>query len=391
MVRTYRTGTCPEDSKESEEQEGHGMKMSIGVDLHKSQFTVYWKAEGSEGGRFGRYQTNEAGYGAFEQQVREAINHDYQVSMAVESTGNARYFRNRMEALGVRVVVVNSLKFKVVNQSVKKTDRHDASTLAEFLEKDMLPESWLCSQESEELRRLLKVRKRLVESIVVIKNQIHGLLLSMGIESRRGELQSKKERQRVKSVLAAHHLTGAAVEPLFETIDRLDEEVKKLEKIIVEKTAKDPMVQLICTIPGAGVITASTIRAYIDDVGRFKRPEQLAAYAGLVPWVQNSNTTERYGKITKRGPTQLRTALVQVVLGMARAKKRTGSYRIMTRYARMKKDKGSGRSIIATARLLSEIIWHMLTYKEPFDPLEMKDPKLFRKAMDMHAAAFDVA
>jgi len=367
------------------------MKVSIGVDLHKSQFTVYWKPEKVVEGWFGKYATTESGYRLFEHQIQESIQRGNELSVAVESTGNARYFRNRIEALGVRVVVVNSLKFKVVNQSVKKTDRHDASTLAEFLEKDMLPESWLCKQESEELRRLLNVRKRLVESIVVIKNQIHGLLLSMGIESRRGELQSKKERQRVKRVLAAHQPTGAAVEPLFETIDRLQEEVKKLEKLIREKTAEDPVVQLICTIPGAGLITASTIRAYIDDISRFKKPEQLAAYAGLVPWVQNSNKTERYGKITKRGPTELRTALVQVVLGMVRVKKRTGSYRLMLRYARMKKEKGSGRSIIATARVLSEIIWHMLTKKEPFDPLKMTDQKLLRKVVEMQAAAFVAA
>jgi transposase len=367
------------------------MKMSVGVDLHKSQFTVYWKSEMKAKGQFGVFPTHESGYGAFEHQVVEAMNRGYEVSMAVETTGNARYFRNRMERLGARVVVVNTLKFKVVNESVKKTDRHDASTLAEFLEKDMLPQAHLCSQESEELRRLLKVRKRLVESIVVIKNQIHGLLVSLGIESKRGELQSQKERRRVKSVLEAHQLPSATVEPLFETIDRLGEEVKKLEKLIEEKTTDDPVVKLVRSIPGAGVITASTIRAYIDDIDRFERPEQLAAYAGLVPWVQNSAKTEHYGKITKRGPTELRTALVQVVLGMVRMKRVTGSYRIMTRYTRLKTAKGSGRSIIATARLLSEIIWHMLKDNEPFDETRMKDPKLFRKSVEMEAAAFNVA
>ncbi len=151
----------------------------------------------------------------------------------------------------------------------------------------------------------------------------------------------------MKSVLAAHQLTGEAVEPLFDTIDRLHEEVKKLEKIIREKTAEDPMVKLLCSIPGVGLITASTIRAYIDDIDRFTKPEQLAAYAGLTPWVQNSNKREHYGKITKRGPTELRTALVQVVLGMVRMKRKTGTYRLMARYARMKQAKGSGRSIIA--------------------------------------------
>jgi len=366
------------------------MKMSIGVDLHKSQFTVYWKPEGKEGW-YVKYPTNERGYRGFEHQVLETKEAGYRVSIAVETTGNAHYFRNRAEALGVKVVVVNSLKFKVVNESVKKTDRHDASTLAEFLEKEMLPEARLCSRESEELRRLLKVRKRLVETIVMVKNQIHGILMGYGIESVRGELQSKKERQRVKSVLAAHQLTDAAVEPLFEIIDKLTEEVKKLEKLIEEKAEGDSMIELLCTIPGAGLITASTIRAYIDDIKRFESPKHLAAYAGLVPWVQISNNTEHYGRITKRGPKELRTALVQVFLGMVRAKKRTQGYRILYRYERMKKEKGSGKSIIASARLLTEVIWYMLTKQEPFSPLRMKDPKLFQKSMEMHAAAFSAA
>jgi transposase len=237
----------------------------------------------------------------------------------------------------------------------------------------------------------VKTRKALVETMVVVKNQIHGLLLSFGIESKKGQLQSNKERRRVQDVLAAQQLAGAAVDPLFETIDRLSEQVKALEKALEAKVAGDRVVELIRTIPGAGLITATTIRAYLDDIGRFDTPKQLGAYAGLVPWVQNSADRERHGKITKRGPNELRTALVQVVLGMVRVKRRTGAYRIMERYMRMKGVKGSGRSIIATARALSEVIWHMLSKNEPFDEARMKSPEIRRKAMEMQAAALDVA
>ena len=368
------------------------MRVSVGVDLHKKQFTVYWRVEGkSERGEYGRYTTDERGYDEFEQKLRAVKSVSEAVTVAVESTGNTRYFRNRVEALGIGVVVVNTLKFKVVNESVKKTDRHDASTLAEFLEKDMLPVARLCSQESEELRRLLKVRTSLVRTIVGVKNQIHGLLLSLGIESKRGELQSKKERRRVQNVLAAQQLAGAAVDPLFDTIDRLSAEVKKIEAVLEERTREDKVVRLIRTIPGAGLITAATIRAYLDDIRRFESPKQLAAYAGLTPWVQNSADRERHGRITKRGPNELRTALVQVVLGLVRLKRRTGTYRIMERYDRLKRAKGSGRSIIATARVLSEIVWHMLSKGEPFDEARMKNPDIRRKAMEMQAAALDVA
>ena len=367
------------------------MRMSVGVDLHKKQFTVYWRMNGRGEGEYGRYATDEHGYGEFEQQLRTVRSFAQAVAVAVESTGNTRYFKNCVEALGIPVVVVNTLKFKVVNESVKKTDRHDASTLAEFLEKDMLPEARLCSQESEELRRLVKARSSLVKTIVAVKNQIHGLLLSLGIESNRGELQSKKERRRVQNVLAAQQLAGAAVDPLFETIDRLSAEVKKLEAVMEELVKHDPVVALIRTIPGAGLITATTIRAYVDDIARFDSPKQLAAYAGLTPWVQNSADRQRHGAITKRGPNELRTAFVQVVLGMVRNKRRTGAYRIIERYTRMKQHKGSGRTIIATARKLSEIIWHMLSENQPFDETKMNDPNIRRKAMEMEAAAFDVA
>ena len=65
------------------------------------------------------------------------------VEIAVEATGNARYFKNKMEAEGFGVVVVNTSKFKVITMSTKKTDANDAATLAYYLSKDMLPESHL--------------------------------------------------------------------------------------------------------------------------------------------------------------------------------------------------------------------------------------------------------
>lgn len=367
------------------------MRMSVGVDLHKSQFTVYWRSDDGSMGKHERYATTEEGYQRFETAVRSVIASGRPVAIAVESTGNTRYFKQRIERCGVPVRVVNTAKFKVVTESVQKTDRHDAATLAEFLEKDMLPEARLCSPQSEELRRVIKTRKTLVETVVTVKNQLHGLLLSLGIASTRGQLQSAKERRRVQSVLAAHHVAGNAVDPLFETIDRLSEEVKKLDHALVALTAQDEAVRLIMTIPGAGLITAVTIRAFTDDIRRYATTGKYAAYAGLVPWVRNSNQTIHHGRITKRGPVELRTALVQVVLGMVRNRRRTGTYRILERYDRLKRAKGSGRSIIATARKLSEIIYRMLTDGVPFDEYSMIDPAIRRKVMEMQAAALNVA
>jgi transposase len=365
------------------------MRMSLGVDLHKTQFTYCCLSEDRAVDGFGRELTNKEGYDSFIGLIHLFKEQGYEVKVAIESTGNARFFRNKILSTGVEVKVVNTLKFKVVNESVKKTDRHDARTLAEFLEKDMLPESKLCSQDSEDIRRILKSRSILVKAVVSLKNQVHGMLLSYGIESRRGQLQSKKERQRILNGLSDHNLYGNAaqtVKPLLDTIDQLYAEVKKLESVLEELVAEDEDVKILTTIPGVGLITSAAIRAYVDDIGRYDTAKKFSAHCGLVPWVQNSNMTIHHGRITKRGPVELRTALVQVVLGMVRAKNYTCDYRIITKYDSMKKYKGSGQSIIATARKMSTIIYHMLKFREDFDPLKMK---YSQKYLEMQVAALE--
>jgi transposase len=294
-----------------------------------------------------------------------------------------------MEEAGIGVTVINTLKMKVVNASVKKTDKHDAATIAEFLEKDMLPESTLCSHESEQLRRLLKARGALVTAEVVMKNQIHALLTAEGMEDVKGSLQSKRGRKQVLDALKEWK-NGLVAQPLFTTIDYLEENIKGVEKELRDLTAGDRVVQLLMSIPGCGEIGAWTIRAWTDDIKRFSSAKKYCSYAGLAPWVQNSNETIHHGKITKRGPKELRTALVQVVMGIRRMKAKTLSWRLMERYEGLKKGKGSGRAIIATARKMAVIIWHMLSEDVGFDLGKMVDRKLAKKSEVMRGTELAV-
>lgn len=351
--------------------------INVGIDLHKTNFTVCVRNVG--GDKFDKYPTTQEGYKAFLKKAALWQEKGEEVRLGVESTGNTRYFKSRMEEAGIEVKVINTLKMKILTESVKKTDRHDAATIAEFLEKDMLPESKLCSRESEQLRRLLKVRTTLVRSQVVIKNQIHALLSAEGLEGVKGSLQSKKGRNRVLDTLNQFG-NGLVVQPLFATIEHLEENIKMIEKQLRDLTKGDRIVELLQTIPGCGEIGSWTIRAYTDDISRFSSPKKYSSYAGLAPWVQNSNETIRHGRITKRGPEGLRTSLVQVVMGMRRMKDKSCAWRLMERYEMLKKHKSSGKAIIATARKLSVIIWHMLTGQVEFDQDQMTSSKPTKKS-----------
>lgn len=361
------------------------MKWYVGVDLHKTQFTVYMQREGKTEGYFRKYPTTEKGYEAFFTETNAKRELGDEIIAAVESTGNTRYFKNRLEREGIKVKVINSLKFKVIRESVKKTDRHDAKTITEFLMKNMLPESKLCSEQSEELRRVVKARSALVQTLVSLKNQVHGILVANGYESKKGLLNSKKGRQWILDTLVENQY-GLVAQSLIESIERVECEVKKFEKLMDELTEEDRTVEILKSIPGVGRITAVTARAYIDDITRFPDYKSFSAYCGLVPWVQCSNTTERYGKITKRGPKVLRTAIIQMVIGMIKVKSERGNI-LMSRYEVLKKRKGSGKSIVATARKLTKIIWTLLQNDTKYDPLRMKGTELLDITKQMREVA----
>ena len=340
-------------------------KIYVGVDLHKTQFTTCTLIDDEVIEQGTEYPTDREGYRSFIEST-QLLSDTYgrAVSLAIESTANARYFRDTMERNGFEVTVVNTLRFKVINLSTKKTDKNDAKTLAEFLSRDILPESHLCSAESEGLRRILKTRSLMVEDAVALKNQAHAVLLAYGKITKIAQFQSRKERSRILSTLPDK--IAVVIKPIFETLDTVEEQRKVLETRLRQITANDNQVKLLLTIPGIGIVNACTIRAYIDDIDRFQDYKHFSAYCGLVPWVQSSNETVYYGRITKRGPQELRTALVQCVVAMVRMEDKTGDFELMRQYQKLKEEKSSGKAIIATARKLSRIIYIMLKTKKPF-------------------------
>ena len=115
--------------------------------------------------------------------------------------------------------------------------------------------------------------------------------------------------------------------------------------------------------------TATTIAAYTEDLERFEgNYKKFAAYVGIIPSVHNSNESTHYGRITKHGPQELRTAFVQAAMGMIRLTKVTSEWRLLKEYQRRKDEKGSGRAIIALARKITRIVFVMLSKRERFNP-----------------------
>jgi transposase len=81
--------------------------------------------------------------------------------------------------------------------------------------------------------------------------------------------------------------TRFVTEGLLEQVGVLDRRIREVEERMGEVLEVHEDLQQLMTLPGVGFILAAVIWTEVGDVSRFPGPEQLAAYAGVVPRVRS--------------------------------------------------------------------------------------------------------
>ena len=110
-----------------------------------------------------------------------------------------------------------------------------------------------------------------------------------------------------------------------------------------------------------GVFLSQLILAEIGDIHRFPSSQKLCSYAGLVPSIHQSRQTFRFGPCSKQGNKFLRWAMVEIAHVAVRKDPHLKSF-----FSRIKQKKSSQKAIVATARKMLTIVYHMLIKNEPF-------------------------
>lgn len=320
----------------------------IGVDLHTNSFTTC-RLEEDGGCVFETFQLCAGDLDRF------CVNLSADDEIAVEATGNSRYFRDEVISCVGRVVVVNPGQFQVIRKSVAKTDKNDAHALAFYLSKDMLPATRLKSIEHGELASITQSRDLLVKQRTRLINKIHALHNRHGIKIKKEKLTSKKALVNLDMSVFSD-LERIELTIIRDTALSLTASIKQLDRAI--EAAAEPMqgYQGLRSIKGIGARSAAIFLSSIGDVEDFESADKLAAYFGIVPRVSQSNESDHRGRITKRGNKLARTTLVQCTLVAIRWSGYLNNY-----YRKIKARRGAGKAIIATARKLLKIIFDTLT------------------------------
>ncbi len=324
----------------------------IGIDLHTTQLTVCYLKTAEEY-EFKKYRLEE-----IEQFLADLTQTD---QVAVEATGNTRWLVNPVKEKVGRVVIVNPREFEVIKQSVKKTDKQDALSLARFLAVDMLPEVRARSERAETVQRINETRSKLVRLKTALLNKIHALAVSTGRKLKKESLASERGLEKVLSFewTASERVE---LEIIIEQIRSLKVGIGKLDKVLEEQSKQLSGFENIITVTGIGARSAGVLLSVIGEVEDFADENKLASYFGIVPKVANSNEKVSHGHITKRGSKTGRTTLVQCTLVAIRHNSYLKKY-----YEQVKARRGHGKAKIAAARKYLGIIYNTLKNKWVFE------------------------
>jgi len=150
----------------------------------------------------------------------------------------------------------------------------------------------------------------------------------------------------------------AHIDYLDELIDAFGAQVATLIKPFAES------VEHLDTIPGVDQRTAEVLIAELGiDMSVFPTAGHLTSWAGMCPGNNESAGKHKSGK-TRKGDRWLRAALVEAAQAAARATNTA----LAARYRRVMRHHGHRKAIVAVARAILVIVYHILMrgtrYKE---------------------------
>lgn len=343
--------------------------LIIGVDIAKrvqwAQFTDY---RGLEVSKHLKFNNDLTGFKSIIQKIEEIKkNKDFSaVIVGMEPTGH--YWKPLgafLENSGIKVVLVNPAHTKkskeLDDNSQTKNDRKDALTIAKLVKDGRYSEMYLPKEEYSELRALTLTRIEVSKTQNSTKNRIRALmdeyfpefetvfktfiegkaalhllkncpfpqdvlkLKELEIQELLKEVVKKtvgikkiKELQNVAktSVGITLGIKGAKVR-LKVLLENYEQNVKHLELIeneMEKQLQKTGYLEVLTSIPGVGIVSASSFLGEIGNPKRFSNPQQIVRLAGYNLVENSSGLHKSKTSISKRGRKNLRSILYKMAL-----------------------------------------------------------------------------
>jgi transposase len=372
-------------------------KRCLGLDLHKKQITAHLRVhQGSDQEPLAldeQFRTMPEDL----ERLREWIQQHQVTDVVMEST--SVYWMHLYELLEpvTTPAVVNAAHVKKVPG--RKTDVSDARWLAELHAHGLLRVSFVPPKPVRELRMFTRYRTKLVATRTATRNRTIKLLEMAGIKlssvvsdsfgatgraildalsvgkdmgvAQLAEIAKGSLRDRIPELKRAldHPLSEQQREllkMLLGAYDAVDARVAETElKLFALTKSHLQLIEMLDAIPGINPLAAITLLAETGyDMSVYRNELHLTALAGLAPG--NAISSERRRTISvRKGNLYLKRICVQIAWAASRKK---DSF-LRTRFLRLQSRIGRNKAIIALARQILVIVFHVLSNNRPYQDL----------------------
>ncbi len=278
--------------------------------------------------------------------------------IAVESTFNWYWLVDGLQAVGLNVMLVNTVAVTQYDGLKYSDDKHDAYWLAHLMRLGILPTGYIYPKAQRSIRDLLRRRAFLVRlassTQVSIQNQVWrstGIRVSCNTIRRRDYIPDSVEgyiRQGIESELMV--------------LRTLQQQVKALEGSALDAVRLSDEFKLLQTIVGVGPILGLTIMLEVGDISRFASAGNFASYCRCVDATRLSNGKKKGTGNAKAGNKYLSWAFSEAAHFMVRYDKQAKRF-----YDRKMAKTNGIIAIRAVARKLARATWMMLKHQVPYE------------------------
>jgi transposase len=294
--------------------------------------------------------------------------------VVMEACGTAHFWGRWLGTLGF---TVRLLPPQYVRPFVRrnKTDRSDAEALLEAARSASLAPVPVKSVVQQALLSLHRLREGWRATRTARINTVRGILREFGVNLPRG---ANRITAMVEACLAESSCpVPSAVHPVLrqacDEIRQLRRQMDQVERELEQLSSELPIVALLRSVPGIGLLTATALVAAVGDVLRFPSGRHLASWLGLTPRERSSGNVRRLGGISKRGDRYLRMLLIHGGRSLLAAAQRRGAHdRLRAWGLEVARLRGHNRGAVAVANKLARICWALWRHGERYRgrPLE---------------------
>lgn len=272
------------------------------------------------------------------------------------------WFYHALQAEGLPAICVDARHAKAaLDMAANKTN--DADGLAHLAEVGFFREVRVKSFDSMLTRTLVAARTKLVRIKTEISNQIRGLMKTFGLVIPAGKGSTFEAHVRVR--LSENSELAAIIMPLLEAWRSIRLRAAELTRRLIGDARQSESCQLLMSIPGVGVVTASAFATAVEDPANFRTSRSVGAWLGLTTRRYQSGQVDYNGHISRRGDHQVRILLYEaasVILTRSSAESALRDWGL-----KLRERIGFKRAALAVARKLAVIMHTMLKSGELFD------------------------